>query len=43
MTKKITNDDINYFPSITGNNEQLLDLLKKTSLLLCKWYSDTNK
>ena len=43
MTEKITNDDINYFPSINGNNEELLDLLKKTSQILCKWYSDTNK
>ena len=43
MTQKITNDDINYFPSINGNNEELLDLLRKTSELLCKWYSDTNK
>ena len=43
MTEKITNDDINYFPSIDGNNDELLDLLKKTSKLLCKWYSDTNK
>ena len=43
MTEKITNDDINYFPSISGNNEELLDLLRKTSELLCKWYSDTNK
>ena len=43
MTEKITNDDINYFPSINGNNEELLDLLRKTSELLCKWYSDTNK
>ena len=43
MTEKITNDYINYFPSISGNNEELLDLLRKTSELLCKWYSDTNK
>ncbi len=43
MTEKITNDNINYFPSITGNNEELLDLLRKTSELLCKWYKDTNK
>tara|TARA_Y100001978_G_scaffold137512_1_gene122959 strand:+ start:72 stop:1472 length:1401 start_codon:yes stop_codon:yes gene_type:complete len=43
MTKKFFNDDINYFPSINGNNEQLLDLLTKTSVLLCEWFSDTNK
>ncbi len=43
MTEKITNDDKHYFPSISGNNEELLDLLRKTSELLCKWYSDTNK
>jgi len=42
MTEKITKDDINYFPSINGNNDELLDLLRKTSELLCKWYSDTN-
>ncbi len=43
MTEQITNHDINYFPSIDGNNEELLDLLRKTSELLCKWYTDTNK
>ncbi len=43
MTEKITNDDLNYFPSINGNNEELLDLLTKTSELLCKWFSDTDK
>ncbi len=43
MKEKITNDVINYFPSINGNNEELLYLLKKTSELLCKWYSDANK
>ena len=43
MTEKISNDNVNYFPSIDGNNDELLDLLKKTSELLCKWYSDTNQ
>jgi len=43
MTEKITNDDINYFPSVNGNNDELLYLLRKTSELLCNWYSDTNK
>ena len=43
MTEKITKDDINYFPSVNGNNDELLHLLRKTSELLCKWYSDTNK
>ena len=43
MTEKITSDYVNYFPSINGNNDELLDLLKKTSELLCKWYSNTNK
>jgi len=42
MTNNIANDDINYFPSINGNNEQFLYLFRKTSELLCKWYSDTN-
>ena len=43
MTKNFTNDDINFFPSISGENRELLDLLIKTSQLICKWYSDTNK
>ena len=43
MTEKIDHDDINYFPSINGDNSELLNLLIKTSELLCKWYSDTNK
>tara|TARA_Y100001978_G_scaffold190341_1_gene193447 strand:+ start:476 stop:1870 length:1395 start_codon:yes stop_codon:yes gene_type:complete len=43
MTENITNDYKNYFPSINGNNDELQDLIKKTSDLLCKWYSDTNK
>ena len=42
MTENFTNDDINYFPSIHGNNDELLDLLRKTSEILCKWYSETN-
>jgi len=42
MTEKITNHYVNYFPSINGNNDELLDLLTKTSELLCKWYSETN-
>ncbi len=43
MTEKITNNDKNYFPSINGSNEELLVLVNKTSEILCKWYSDTNK
>ena len=43
MTEKNTKDNLNYFPSINGNNEELLNLLLKTSELLCKWYSDTDK
>jgi len=43
MTEKISNDDINYFPSIDGNNDEFLDLLRKTSEIICKWYSETNQ
>jgi len=43
MNQKITNDEINYFPSINGKNDELLNLLNKTSELLCKWYSNTNQ
>ena len=43
MSEKTSNRDINYFPSINGNNDELLNLLRKTADLLCKWYSDTNK
>ena len=43
MTEKITNDEIGYFPSINGNNQELMYLLGKTSELLCKWYSNSNK
>ena len=43
MSEKTSNRDINYFPSINGNNEELQNLLRKTVDLLCKWYSDTNK
>ena len=43
MTEKNTNDNVNYFPSINGNNEELLNLILKISELLCKWYSDTDK
>ena len=43
MTENINNEFINYFPSINGNNDEFLDLIKKTSELLCRWYSDTNK
>jgi len=31
------------FPSYSGSNESLLNLLNKTSKILCKWFSDSEK
>ena len=43
----MTVDPINkseiYFPSYSGNNESLLILLNRTSKIMCKWFSDSEK
>ncbi len=42
MTKDLFQHNINYFPKPSGNNEELLILLTKTSEILSNWYQDTN-
>ena len=32
-----------YFPSYSGTNDNLINLLNKTSQIICKWYSDSEK
>ena len=43
----MTVDPINkseiYFPSYSGSNESLLILLNRTSEIMCKWFSDSEK
>ena len=43
----MTVDPINkseiYFPSYSGSNESLLILLNRTSKIMCKWFSDSEK
>ena len=32
-----------YFPSYSGSNENLINLLKKTSQIICKWFENSHK
>ncbi len=43
MTVDPINKQENLFPSYNGSNDSLLNLLNKTSALLCKWFSDGEK
>ena len=43
MTKNFINKKNIYFPSYYGNNENLINLLKKTSQIICDWFSETEK
>ena len=41
MTLDPINNSDKLFPTYSGNNDNLLYLLNKTSKILCKWFSDT--
>ncbi len=43
MSEDRINKKENLFPTHSGNNDSLLYLLNKTSLILCKWFSDSEK
>ena len=43
MTSDSINNQNNLFPTSSGSNESLLILLNRTSEILCKWFSDSDK
>ena len=43
MTSDSINNQKNLFPTSSGSNESLLILLKRTSEIICKWFSDADK
>ena len=43
MTSDSINNQNNLFPTSSGSNESLLILLNRTSEIICKWFSDSDK
>ena len=43
MTSDSSNNQSNLFPTSSGSNESLLILLNRTSEIICKWFSDSDK
>ena len=43
MTEDLINKKDIYFPSYSGSNEDLINLLNKTSQIICQWFSDSEK
>ena len=43
MTEDLINKKDIYFPSYSGSNKDLINLLNKTSQLICQWFSDSEK
>ena len=43
MSEDLINKEDIYFPSSAGSNENLIILLNKTSQIICKWFSDSEK
>ena len=43
MSKDLNNSQNNYFPSPSGNNNELSLLIDSTSKILVNWFSQTNK
>ena len=43
MTVDPINKKEKFFPSYSGSNDNLLNLLNKTSQIICKWFSDSEK
>ena len=41
MNTDLNKNFIDYFPSPNQDNKALLDLLNKTSIILCKWFSES--
>ena len=43
MTEDLINKKDIYFPSYSGSNDNLINLLNKTSQMICDWFSDSEK
>ena len=43
MTEDPINKSDNFFPEYSAQNDNLLSLLDKTSQIICKWFSDSEK
>ena len=43
MTEDLINKKDIYFPSFNGTNDNLINLLNKTTLTLCDWFSKAEK
>ncbi len=43
MAEDLINKEDIYFPSFSGSNDNLISLLNKTSQIICKWFSDSEK
>ena len=42
MTKDLNKNIDNFFPDNTGNNEEIINILNKTSQILFEWFSESN-
>ena len=43
MTEDLINNKDIYFPTYSGTNDNLIDLLNRASLTLCNWFSKAEK
>jgi len=43
MNKEFNKKDLDFFPSASGANDELLSALSETSRLLCNWFSNSDK
>ena len=43
MTEDLINKKDIYFPSYLGTNDNLINLLNKTTQILCEWFSNADK
>ena len=41
MTEDFNNNILDYFPSPSGNNQNLISFINQTTEMLCKWYADS--
>ena len=43
MTEDLFNKKDIYFPSYSGNNDNLITLINRTTQILCEWFSKAEK
>ena len=43
MTQDLINNKDIYFPSYLGNNDKLITLLNRATVILCDWFSRSEK